>query len=251
MSYVFPSGFKLPSIRWGNPLQYLFCWFLITLFIVLSFILTVLFNQGRLDMAMSILQGHLTRDFTPQRQFFAFFCLANTFCLIFSALIAIGSEYGWRGFFFLHLLPLGKKKAALLSGLCWGIWYSPLILVGDYSQGHSLFWIPWSGKDPWYMSDGVYYQHNLLIGFLCKILFCTLLGFILCWIYSLTGNIVMTCFSYAVFEQMVPLGYIMVRDVNVMTGGPEGLIGSGILLLIALILYFFIDWDKFPLFCKD
>lgn len=45
------------------------------------------------------------------------------------AFIALGSELGWRGYLFTRLLPMGRAKASVLTGLCWGIWFIPLIYV--------------------------------------------------------------------------------------------------------------------------
>lgn len=45
------------------------------------------------------------------------------------AFIALGSELGWRGYLFARLLPLGRTTASVLTGICWGIWFIPLIYV--------------------------------------------------------------------------------------------------------------------------
>lgn len=42
------------------------------------------------------------------------------------ALIALGSELGWRAYLVSRLSPLGAVPACLLSGLCWGLWFFPL-----------------------------------------------------------------------------------------------------------------------------
>ena len=66
--------------------------------------------------------GNLNIDFdTPQRQFVAYFAFAVSFCLILSVVLALGSEYAWRGFMVTQLVAVGKRKAALLSGFFWGL----------------------------------------------------------------------------------------------------------------------------------
>jgi membrane protease YdiL (CAAX protease family) len=47
---------------------------------------------------------------------------------------ALGEELGWRGFLLPRLLPLGTAPAVLLSGVAWGLWHAPLILLG-YNYG--------------------------------------------------------------------------------------------------------------------
>lgn len=47
-----------------------------------------------------------------------------------NALMAFGEELGWRGFLVPALRPLGTWPALLLSGAIWGLWHSPIILLG-------------------------------------------------------------------------------------------------------------------------
>ena len=46
------------------------------------------------------------------------------------ALAAFGEELGWRGLLLTELAPLGFWKLSLWTGLVWGIWHTPLILLG-------------------------------------------------------------------------------------------------------------------------
>jgi membrane protease YdiL (CAAX protease family) len=47
---------------------------------------------------------------------------------------ALGEEIGWRGFLLPALRPLGTGPALVLSGLAWGPWHAPLVLLG-YNYG--------------------------------------------------------------------------------------------------------------------
>lgn len=47
-----------------------------------------------------------------------------------NAVMAFGEELGWRGFFVPALRPLGTWPALLISGVIWGLWHSPVILLG-------------------------------------------------------------------------------------------------------------------------
>jgi membrane protease YdiL (CAAX protease family) len=55
--------------------------------------------------------------------------LLLTFC-------ALGEEIGWRGYLLSQLLVFGRRRALLLSGLLWSVWYIPLVLVGQAYPGH-------------------------------------------------------------------------------------------------------------------
>lgn len=41
--------------------------------------------------------------------------------------IALGSELGWRGYLMPRLLHLGRTTASVSTGLCWGLWFLPLV----------------------------------------------------------------------------------------------------------------------------
>ena len=57
------------------------------------------------------------------------------FCLV-VAVAAFGEELGWRGFLQPALRPLGTLAALLLTGVVWGLWHAPLILLG-YNYGRT------------------------------------------------------------------------------------------------------------------
>jgi membrane protease YdiL (CAAX protease family) len=56
--------------------------------------------------------------------------LVIPFAAIVNGLFAFGEELGWRGWLLPSLRPLGTWPALLISGTIWGIWHSPLILLG-------------------------------------------------------------------------------------------------------------------------
>lgn len=47
-----------------------------------------------------------------------------------NAVLAFGEEVGWRGWLLPALRPLGTWPALLASGAIWGLWHTPLILLG-------------------------------------------------------------------------------------------------------------------------
>ena len=52
------------------------------------------------------------------------------FGAVINAIPAAGEEIGWRGWLLPHLLPLGTWPALIVSGVIWGVWHSPLLLLG-------------------------------------------------------------------------------------------------------------------------
>jgi membrane protease YdiL (CAAX protease family) len=53
-----------------------------------------------------------------------------------NALPTFGEEWGWRGYLLPRLLPLGQWPALILSGVIWGLWHAPIILLGYNYPAH-------------------------------------------------------------------------------------------------------------------
>ncbi|OIH82096.1 abortive phage infection protein [Arthrobacter sp. UCD-GKA] len=43
---------------------------------------------------------------------------------------ALGEELGWRGWLLPKLMPYGPVRAIVVSGIIWGTWHAPLVLLG-------------------------------------------------------------------------------------------------------------------------
>jgi membrane protease YdiL (CAAX protease family) len=57
---------------------------------------------------------------------------------ILAIVIALGEEYGWRGYLQSELFKMGRVRGVLLLGVIWGAWHWPLILMGYNYPGHPL-----------------------------------------------------------------------------------------------------------------
>lgn len=55
---------------------------------------------------------------------------------LFNGILAFGEELGWRGWLVPALRPMGTWPALVLSGAIWGVWHSPVILLG-YNFGRT------------------------------------------------------------------------------------------------------------------
>lgn len=55
-----------------------------------------------------------------------------------NGLFAFGEEYGWRGVLMDELAPLGRVRANVLTGVLWGVWHAPIILLGYNCGVHRL-----------------------------------------------------------------------------------------------------------------
>jgi len=66
--------------------------------------------------------------------------LVIPFGAIFNSIFAFGEEIGWRGWLQTALRPLGIWPSLLLTGVFWGLWHTPLILLGHNFQRYD-----WTG----------------------------------------------------------------------------------------------------------
>ncbi|MGZ6364819.1 MAG: CPBP family intramembrane glutamic endopeptidase, partial [Ktedonobacteraceae bacterium] len=67
--------------------------------------------------------------------------LAFTLGILFNMIFTFGEEFGWRGYLLPRLSPLGGVQAAIITGIVWGLWHAPIIVLNGYNYpGH-----PWSG----------------------------------------------------------------------------------------------------------
>ena len=69
---------------------------------------------------------------------------ALLFSPLLNALSTFGEEFGWRGYLQPKLMPLGIRKAILLTGFIWGLWHAPVILMG-YNYGLAYWGAPFLG----------------------------------------------------------------------------------------------------------
>jgi membrane protease YdiL (CAAX protease family) len=94
----------------------------------------VTFSGFRELVEQSIARAGLTGDAAALPAPIALLVAAQFLNVLIGALLnvvpALGEELGWRGWLLPHLLRLGLVPALLLSGLIWGLWHAPLILLG-------------------------------------------------------------------------------------------------------------------------
>ncbi len=168
----FVAGESLRTLnlqRLGPKRYYLWAWLLPPALSAVALLFTVLLGTGQLDTTFAAIRSALpAQEGGPAIPVAAVVAgqviLALTIAPLINTIPAMGEELGWRGFLLPRLLPMGRLRAIVLSGLVWGVWHAPAIL-----QGHN-------------------YPDDPVLGVFLMIVLCVLLGTILSWLYLSTRS---------------------------------------------------------------
>jgi membrane protease YdiL (CAAX protease family) len=97
---------------------------------------------GNVDFEVHIAKGFAWAGAPRFALLIAYFILHATTGMVSSVSTALGEEIGWRGFLTPHMnSAYGFTKGALLTGVIWALWHSPILIFADYNLG-----------TPWYFS---------------------------------------------------------------------------------------------------
>lgn len=129
-----------------------------------------------------------------------------------NGLFALGEELGWRGWLLPALRPLGVWPALLASGLVWGLWHSPVILLG-YNFGLT----DWRG-----------------VGFM--LVGCTLLGILLGWTRLRTDSVWPAVFGHGAFNATAGLVLLLAAAGPAAPMTVIGPLGSITWVVMALVI---------------
>jgi CAAX protease family protein len=209
--------------RWPGSLGYwLFGWFGLTAIGLATPFLEALLGMLHLDLVNFSGYHHLLLQRPGGDAALARFSV-QTFVLIqlgslliapgINAIFAFGEEWGWRGFLLPKLLPLGQWPALLLTGVLWGLWYSPVILLGYDYPFHPKF------------------------GVILMTIFCVIFGIFLGWLRLSTGSIWPAAIGHGALNAVGGFAYVVVdADQTIDTAHVTILGWTGWILPLVVIL---------------
>jgi membrane protease YdiL (CAAX protease family) len=130
-----------------------------------------------------------------------------------NGLFAFGEEYGWRGWLADELRPLGAFWANVITGVLWGVWHAPLILLG--------------------FNYGTYGR----IGTAFMVALCIPFSFLLWRAREVTGSLLAPAIQHGAYNGVAGLFAVLLVDANPLVAAPAGLIGAGALAVVAALFW--------------
>ncbi|MDR7328965.1 CPBP family intramembrane glutamic endopeptidase [Corynebacterium guangdongense] len=147
-----------------------------------------------------------------------FLVQATLFGATINALFALGEEVGWRGWLHTALEPLGPVPTVGLTGLVWGLWHAPLIMMG-------------------YNYDD---QLNPVLAVGAFTLFCMVFGAVLTWLRTVSASVIPAAVAHGVFNAFSTLPAVLVASGDTwdrVMAGPVGLPTAVIFAAVAALLW--------------
>lgn len=207
----------------GHVKDYLLVYFGPTVLLLLSGALYFLIFPGSFDPELTALKEMLA---SSGKQGFAASNLVIGQVLIFVVLGPViniiptmGEELGWRG----YLLPklrmfLSDRTALILTGVIWGIWHLPIIVMG-HNYGTKYWGYPW-------------------LGILAMIVFCVMLGTIEGYISIKLQSAIPAAMIHSTVNAGAALPIVLMKGSYNTLLGPAvtGIIGGLPFIVLAVIL---------------
>ena len=139
-------------------------------------------------------------------------------------LLAVGEETGWRGYMTPCLISrFGRTRGLVLSGIIWGAWHWPVIILAGYNFGKG-------------------YPAYPLPGMLAMCVSCTALGVLLSYLYERTDCIWAPALGHGAFNAAAGIGTVFLRPgITSMVLGPTPLGLAAAIPMYALALWLLIQ----------
>jgi len=209
-----------PRVKQGWP-YWLIGWFGPGVFTILGAVLFFLLFPSFFDGTLAMLTTLLSKSdlqLDPITYVAGNVLLAFLAAPLLNLVATLGEEFGWRAYLLPKLANLGKRKALLLSGLIWGVWHWPVILMG-HNYGLGYWGYPWSGL---LVTLAVFVPFGVFIG----------------WVSQRGGSVWPAVFAHGALNGMAGIGLLFVKGnfPTLLGPSPAGIIGCVPFSIVALVI---------------
>ncbi|MCI2416666.1 CPBP family intramembrane metalloprotease [Saccharopolyspora sp. K220] len=139
------------------------------------------------------------------------------------AVPALGEELGWRGYLTQALLPLGQPGAFLTTGVLWGLWHAPVLILG-YN----------------------YPTVPIVVAFIMMVCFCTLVGTLLAWLRLASGSVWPSVIAHGFLNAAAGLATVFSAAGHPVDNASVGLLGWTGWIVLALLILVLVMIGKLP-----
>ncbi len=133
----------------------------------------------------------------------------------------LGEELGWRGYLYQRTAQWSGMHRVYFTGVVWGLWHAPLVLMGHNYPGQGLF------------------------GVVMMVAFCTLLAFLFDWTRSRSNSIWSSCVLHGLINGSAGAMAMFTWGGHILIGTVVGVAGFiTISILVAAVLLFDRDYRR-------
>jgi membrane protease YdiL (CAAX protease family) len=140
-----------------------------------------------------------------------------------NAIPALGEEIGWRGFLLPRLCRFGQWPATILTGVIWGLWHAPAILLG----------FNYPGVAP-------------LVALAFMVIFCVLLSVLFGWLRLASGSIWPSAIAHGCVNAVAGLGMLVAAAGHPVDNVSTGLLGWTGWIVLVLVIAGLVVTKRFP-----
>lgn len=134
--------------------------------------------------------------------------------LTINGLFAFGEEYGWRGVLAEELRPLGTWRSNLLTGVLWGLWHAPVIILLGHNYGAEWGW-----------------------GIALMVAWTTPLAFLLSWVRERSGSVLAAAFLHGAYNGTIGFFGLTIIGGSLFVALPMGLLMALVLSVVAVVVW--------------
>lgn len=207
-SFITHEGWRAFGLSKGRPIYYLLAMIYPFIIVGLGLLFVALLGTARIVLISLEVVGPVK---VP-----AYIVIVNlALAPLINFIPAFGEEYGWRGFLLTKLTRMyGLTAGLLLTGLVWGLWHAPFILMGLN-----------------------YPHHPDIVGVGTFTAWCILVGFFLGWLRLKSGSVFPAALAHGAINAYVGLGLLLAPSPDELMTIPLGFPVFPALLIVAIASY--------------